>query len=79
MPSDIESVQFQLSKSEALVLFDWLAKIDEKVDDLSTDQAEQHVIWKVEGLLESALTDVLASNYHERLNDAKQNILGMND
>ena len=79
MPTGSEPVQIRLSQSEALVLFEWLAKLDENGGDSTTDEAEQQVLWNVEGQLESILTEVIAEDYRERVTDAKKTILGVQD
>lgn len=71
-----ESVQIRLSPSEALVLFEWLVKLDEMEDDFSTDQAEQQVLWSLEGQLERTLKEVVAVDYQKRVTEAKKIVLG---
>jgi len=71
-----DSVEIRLNQSEALVLFEWLAKRDEQDCEFSVDQAEQQVLWKVEGQLESTLVEVFTPDYQERVSTAKRAILG---
>jgi len=71
-----DSVEILLSQSEALVLFEWLAKRGDQDDELSADQAEQQVLWKMEGQLESTLDVIFAPDYLERVSAAKKAILG---
>jgi hypothetical protein len=77
MLTQSETIEIRLNQTEALVLFEWLAKRDESASQTSTDQAEQQVLWKLEGQLESALADVLSADYSQRVTEAKQTILGM--
>lgn len=79
MPTQSESVQIRLNRSEALVLFEWLARFDESDGAMLPDQAEQQVLWKVEGQLESLLVEILSADYRDRVVEAKKLILGEED
>ena len=79
MNTQSKPVQIQLNNDEALVLFEWLAKLDEKGGDTAIDQAEQQVLWKLEGQLESILNEVISVDYLQRVTEAKKIILGDND
>ena len=65
-------VSIVLSRNEALILFDWLASFETRGLQSACDDAEQSVLWKIEGRLESTLIDIFADNYHERLEQAKR-------
>ncbi len=68
-----ERMMFELSRAEALVLFEWLASLD----DLPAEAAaEQRVLWRVEGELERRLAEVLAPNYDELVADARRHVVG---
>jgi hypothetical protein len=69
-----QSIQVTLTRDEALVLFEWLASLDEK-QTFHLEEAEQKVVWRIEGQLESLLTEVLAPDYREQLRIAKRNVL----
>ena len=69
-----ELIQIALAQHEALVLFEWLASLDEK-SKLPLDEAEQKVIWRLEGQLESMLPEIVAADYRERVLSAKQTVL----
>lgn len=60
-----------LTHEEALVLYEWLASREENANSLQCDEAEQGVIWKIEGQLERMLPDVLMKDYKERVAAAK--------
>lgn len=45
-------VTISLSNDEALVLFEWLSSFNQGHHDFE-DQAEQRVLWDLEGMLES--------------------------
>jgi hypothetical protein len=57
------------------VLFEWLASLDETAK-VPLDEAEQRVIWHLEGQLESLLPEVVAADYHEKVRIAKNAVLG---
>lgn len=69
-----DSIQVTLSRQEALVLFEWLASLDEKAT-VPLDEAEQRVVWRVEGQLESLLTEVVEADYRDRVLLAKKAVL----
>ncbi len=60
-----------LSHDEALVFFEWLSSLEERVDSTIYDEAEQNVVWKIEGQLEKGLPDVVMEDYRERVTAAK--------
>jgi len=70
-----KDVQISLSKQEALVLFDWLARMSESgsLNDL-VDCVEEHVLWDIEASLESILSEPLDSNYREILETARKEL-----
>jgi hypothetical protein len=75
MATESKSVQIQLNENEALVLFEWLARLDEREGEAAIDQAEQQVLWKLEGQLESNLNEVVSMDYLQRVAEAKNSIL----
>lgn len=68
-------VTIELTKDEALVFFEWLVRLDESDGNATKDEAEQKVLWTLEGRLEKALSEPLAPNYRELLAAAKRRIL----
>ncbi len=67
-------VALHLTRAEALVFFEWLARVDSADARLRVDQAEQHVLWTLEGQLEKALTEPLQANYQELLEEARREV-----
>jgi hypothetical protein len=65
-------VLLTLSKAEALVLFEWLGSLDESQMPRFAHPSEEKVLWKVEGQLESVLTEPFAPNYRELLIQARR-------
>ena len=63
-----------LTNDQALVMFDLLARMDERGQTLVVDAAEQHVLWKVEAQLENQLVDLFDPNDAALLRDAKARI-----
>ena len=70
----MDSFSILLSQSEALVLYDWISSLDEG-SALSCDDAVQKVIWKIEGILESNLNEVVLDDYSDLVAAAKRNVL----
>lgn len=69
-----EKVSLDLSRAEALVLFELLARYDteDKIDVV--DQAEQRVLWNLSSMLEKLLTEPFLSNYAELLAQACEEV-----
>lgn len=63
-----------LTSDEALILLDWLMRHHE-VDDLPHDDAEQKVLWKLESVLESVVTETFLADYDVVVDAAKKRIL----
>ena len=69
-----EQVTLQLTNAEALVLFEWLARVDSSESLTFEDQAEQEVLWRVECMLERALVEPFEANYNELLDEARRQV-----
>ena len=67
-------INLELSREEALVLFDWLSRFNKDGDAKFEDQAEQRVLWDVEGMLESALVEPFDPKYDELLARARARV-----
>ena len=65
-------VKIELSRSEALVLFDWLSRFDETGDSTFTDQAEPRVLWNIEAILERGFAEPLHPDYDRFLAVARE-------
>lgn len=69
-------VKVELSNAEALVLYDLLAR--ESRRDASSyaieHQAEQRVLWDIEAVLESRLTEVVSPRYDELVRLARADV-----
>ena len=73
---DSEAIVLRLTPAEALVLFEWLARVDNAGDLPVEDPAEQQVLWRLEGQLESQVTEVLLPNYKELVEAARREVRG---
>ena len=70
-----DNLNISLTKCEALVLFDFLARINLNANqNIIADQAEQRVLWDLEAILEKELPEVVDPKYSERVSEAKKQI-----
>jgi hypothetical protein len=67
-------VALELTRAEALVLYEWLVRVDEAQKLPIEDPAEQTVLWRLEGRLESNLPELFASNYKELVAAARREV-----
>lgn len=67
-----EEVALTLTASEALVLFEWLARQDDSGSLSVKYEAEQKVLWVLEGQLEKHLSAQFAPNYRELAENARR-------
>ncbi len=65
-----EKVTVELTRKQALVLFEFLRRCDDEGRYAFVDQAEQRVLWDLECALEPQLTEVLDPDYGELLKAA---------
>ncbi len=68
----------ELSRDEALVLFDWLSERTAEKAGL-VDAAELRVLWVIENHLESQLVEPFLPNYVELLKAAKSRLVPRDD
>lgn len=69
-----ETIGLNLTRAEALVLFDWLSRCDGSGSFGFEDDAEQKVLWVVEAQLERVLTEPLSPDYRELLASARRRV-----
>ena len=74
-----DHIQLTLSRSEALILFEWLASFDSTEKKPGADEAEQIVLWGLETLLEKELPEILSSDYDRLLASAKQQLVATDE
>ena len=69
-----ERVSVELTSSEALVLFEFLARFSNEDSLRIEDQAEERVLWNLCASLESILVEPLADNYQVLLEKARSEV-----
>lgn len=67
-----KNVVLELSRAEALVLFEWLASHDGTLP--IEDPSEQDVLWRIEGALEHALVEPLSPDYKAAVAAARETV-----
>jgi hypothetical protein len=71
---DDSKISITLGGSEALVLFDWLSRLNEEENAVFEDRAEQIVLWDLECSLERLLVAPLRADYPEALGKARDEV-----
>ena len=66
-----KKVTIELTDNEALVLYDWLARLHQRDETYVADQAEERVLFDLEALLEKALTAPLQADYAKQVVQAR--------
>ena len=69
-----QKVTIELTNSEALVLFDFLARFNEHDDFLFEDAVERKVLWDIESTLEKSLIEPLRSDYRLLVKQAREEV-----
>lgn len=70
-----EKLEIDLTRSEALVLFEWLAN-DDSSERKTPDKAEEVVLLRIEAQLESKLVEIVKPDYQNLVQVAKKEIIG---
>ena len=71
-----EKVIIELTRSEALVLFEFLYRTSDDDSLTVADQAERRALWNLECLFEKELVEPFLPNYLELLEQAKKRLKG---
>lgn len=66
-----DGITLEVTKQEALVLFEWLAKVEPMGTTVFQHPSEEKVLWKLQGQLESTLQEPLTANYAELVAQAR--------
>lgn len=75
-----EEISIGLTRDQALVLFDWLARSSDAGEPAAfADQAEQRALWDVEAMLESVLVEPFRDDYREVLEGARRRLRVANE
>jgi hypothetical protein len=69
-----DDVQLELSRDEALVLLECLARSHEAGSINFEDQAEQRVLWNIEAMLEKKLVEIFDPKYNDLLARARARV-----
>ena len=75
--TDQQNITLTITKDEALVLFEFLARFNENEPDrpdIFEDQAEQRVLWNIECLLEEQLAEPFRPEYIDLLHAARNKV-----
>ncbi len=77
---DESNINIELSKDEAIVLFEFLGRVNEKERiELFEDQSEQRVLWDIECILETLLVEPFRLDYDEIVKKARQKVRDKED
>jgi hypothetical protein len=71
------SIKLQLNNDEALVLYDFITRLNESGFKFE-DQAEQQVLWDIECMLEKVLVEPFKSDYKILLETSRKKIRDKN-
>lgn len=74
-----EQVGIELSRDEALVLYEWVRRFNMREDVDFEDQAEERVLWDIEASLESALDEPFGDGYTDLLAVARDRVRDSNE
>ena len=74
--SNSDAIVIQLTREQALVLYDWLWRADESGRLPIGHEAEQSVLWTLEGELERLLVEPLHKDYVGLVEAARAHIAG---
>lgn len=70
-----DETTIKLNKDEALVLFEFLSRINDKeLKEIFEDQAEQKILWILEGQLEKQLVEPFKPDYNDIIREARNKI-----
>jgi hypothetical protein len=68
-----DNIQIQLTKAQALVLYEWLYRSDEAHLLPIEHPSEQKVLWTLEGMLEKEIP-VFSPDYLQLLEEARSHV-----
>lgn len=67
-------MKLELNDDQALVLFEWLSRLDEQNAFSCEDEAEEQVLWSLHGQLEKLLVAPFKQNYRELVESARERV-----
>lgn len=68
------TMKLDLTNDQALVLFEWLARLDAAEAFPVEDPAEEQVLWCLHGQLEKALSEPFRADYRELVEQARARV-----
>jgi len=69
-----EPVRIELTGDEALVLFEFLARFEDRETLIVEDQAEERALWNLHCLLQKQLIEIFDPNYQALVDAARQRL-----
>lgn len=75
MTTTQETITISLTKTQALVLFEWLSNVDDAEDTKYDYDAEQRVVWKLQAQLEKTLVEPFQDKYSDILDSARIEVM----
>lgn len=67
-------MKLEITDDQALVLFEWLARLDEQDAFPVEDPAEELVLWCLHGQLEKALSEQFRPDYQDLVEQARARV-----
>ena len=67
-------MKLELSQDEALVLFEWLSRLNERDAFPCEDPAEQQVLWSLHAQLEKVMVEPFLENYRALVAEARARV-----
>jgi hypothetical protein len=67
-------MKLELSEDQALVLFEWLSRLDEQDALPCEDESEEVVLWALHGQLEKLLAAQFDPGYRELIAKARERV-----
>ena len=75
MEKENNTLHLELTKNEALVLFEFLSRFNETDrKELFADQAEKRIMWDLEAMLEKQLSEPFRKDYKEIIEKAREHV-----
>lgn len=69
-----ERITIELTNKEALVLFEYLRRCDDEDTYYFADQAEERVLWTLEGHLQVKLPEIFSPDFGTLLKEAREEL-----
>jgi hypothetical protein len=67
-------ISIELTSDEALVLFEWIARVHKDGTLVFRDEAEKQVLWDIECILEETLVEPLKPDYEKLVERARARV-----